>query len=99
MYGARRTDQPIVSGGDQRKCHANRSTFSRGGDECDTAAELLGHEIVDDVEAEPGTTFRPPRGEERIEDMPLGLLRNACSVVGEGNFDEVVADAGSLEQI
>jgi hypothetical protein len=53
---------------------------------------------VDDVKAEPGTAFRPPCGEEGIENEPLVLLRNSASVVGEGNFDKVGPYKRGLEQ-
>ena len=51
------------------------------------AAELLRHEIVDDVEAEPGTALRAPRGEERIEHVPLNVLRHAGAVIRERDLD------------
>ena len=53
---------------------------------------------MDDVKAETGTAFRPPRGEEWIEDVSLVFLRNTASVVGEGDFDELGPDTCSLKQ-
>ena len=47
-----------MAGGEQGQCHANGRALSRRGDERDSTAELLRHEIMDDVQAEPGTALR-----------------------------------------
>src|SRR6202035_1328919 len=49
-----------LAGGEQGKCHADGRALSWRGNERDPAAELLRHEIMDDVEAEAGTALRTP---------------------------------------
>ena len=61
-------------------------------------AELLRHEIMDDVEAEPGTALRTSGGEERIENVTLNFLRNAAAVIRESDLDLFHAEATRLDQ-
>src|SRR5215211_1315549 len=60
-----------LAGGAQGKRHANRRPVSGRGVKRDPAAELLRHQVVHDVEPEPGTALRPSGGEERIEHVTL----------------------------
>jgi len=49
------------------KRHANCGALSWRGDKRDSTAELLRHEIMDDVQAEPDTALRTSGSEEGIE--------------------------------
>ena len=55
------------------------------------AAELLGHEIIDDMKAQPGAAFAPAGGEKRIERLPQDIRRHADAIVPERDFDVVGA--------
>jgi hypothetical protein len=45
----RRAGRLYLAGGAQRKCHADSRALSQRGDKRDSTAELLRHQIVDDV--------------------------------------------------
>src|SRR5882672_3328795 len=85
-----------LAGGEQGKRHGNRRALSWRGDERDSTAELLRHEILDDVQAEPGTALRTSGGEERIENVTLNLFRNAPAVIRESDLDLFHAEATRL---
>jgi hypothetical protein len=51
-------DGSACSGGKQRKRYANARTISWGRDERDLTAELIRHQVMDDVKAEPGAPLR-----------------------------------------
>src|SRR5882672_1089518 len=87
-----------MAGREQGKCHANGRAFSQRGDQRDPAAELLRHEIMDDVEPEPGIALRTPGGEEWIENVTLNLLRHAAAVIRESDLDLLDAEATRLDQ-
>src|SRR5882672_11234846 len=87
-----------LAGGEQGKRHGNRRAPSWRGDERDSTAELLRHEILDDVQAEPGTALRTSGGEERIENVTLNFLRNAAAVIRESDLDLFHAEATRLDQ-
>ena len=72
---------------DNAKC----CTLSRAGFQHHPAAELLGDQIVDDMQAEPGAAVVAPRGEERVERLALHVRRHPGAVVGEHDLDVVVA--------
>src|SRR5262245_51992493 len=46
------------------------------------AAELLGDQVEDDVEAEPGAALVPAGCEERVERAPLDVVAHADAVIG-----------------
>src|SRR5262245_65751692 len=50
------------------------------------AAELLGHEIEDDVKPEPGSAFVAAGGEKRVERAALGLRGPAHAVGGPADI-------------
>jgi hypothetical protein len=58
----------------------------------------LRHEIVDDVQAEPGTALRTSGGEEWIENVTLNFLRNASAVIRESDLDLFHAEATRPDQ-
>src|SRR5882724_3341081 len=87
-----------LTGRAQGKCHANGRTLSWRGVERDPAAELLRHEIMDDVEAEAGAPLRTSGGEERIKNLALDGLRDAATVVGENDLGLVRAEAMRPDQ-
>ena len=53
------------------------------------AAQTAGHQVVDDVQAEPGAAAVAPGGEERLEGAPLHVLAHADAVVVELDLDMV----------
>src|SRR5262245_37171129 len=53
------------------------------------ATQLLGDEVEDDVQAEPGAALVAAGGEEGIEGATLGLLAHADAVVGDEDVDVV----------
>src|SRR5262245_30673417 len=57
--------------------------------ESHAAAELLRHQIENDMQAETGAALVAPRGEEWIEGAPLNLLAHADTVVGYEQVDVV----------
>src|SRR5262249_7965625 len=59
-------------------------------------AELLGHQIEDNVQAEAGSALVAARREEGIERAALDLLAHAHAVVGHEDID-VVADLPRLD--
>jgi hypothetical protein len=87
-----------LAGSEHGKCHVNGRALSQSGDERDSTAELLRHEIMDDVQAEPGAALRTSGGEERIEDLTLNFLRNAVAVIRENDLDLFHAEATRLDQ-
>src|SRR5262245_19166935 len=60
------------------------------------AAQLLGDQVEDDVQAEPGAALVAAGGEERIQGAPLSLLTHADAVVGDEDVD-VVAHLARLD--
>src|SRR5258705_1375435 len=93
-----RAGRLCLAGGEQGKCHANGRALSWRGEERDSTAELLRHEIVDDVQAEPDTALRTSGGEERIENVTLNFFRNAAAVIRESDLDLFHAEATRLDQ-
>src|SRR5260370_19017880 len=83
---------------EQGKCHVNGRAFSERGNERDSTAELLRHEIMDDVQPEPGTALRTSSGKERIENVTLNFLRNAAAVIRESDLDLFHAEATRIDQ-
>src|SRR5712671_6325523 len=71
--------------------------FERG-NERDSTPELLRHEIMDDVQPEPGTALRTSCGEERIENVTLNFLRNTAAVIRESDLDLFHAEATRIDQ-
>ena len=55
------------------------------------AAQLLGHEIINDVQAKSGAAFVAARGEEGVERLALHVGRHAGAVVGKCDLDIVAA--------
>src|ERR1035438_400074 len=92
------SDRLCLARGEQRKCHAKGRALSWRGDERHSAAELFGHEIMDDVQAEPGTALRTSGGEERVENVTLHVLRNAAAVIRESDLDLFHVEATRLDQ-
>ena len=52
--------------------------------------ELLGDQIVDDVQAEASAAIIAPRGEERVEGLALNVGRHSRAIVGENDLDPAV---------
>src|SRR3979490_2270171 len=83
-------------GGKFHRRHARQDnlyprTLTGRGTEVDSTAEAVGHDAVDDMQAEPGASLIAPRGEKRIE-RPLSDVRaHAASIVGEHDLDVIVA--------
>ena len=87
-----------ASAGDfERKRHAERRAFSRRRDKRDLTTELLRHDDLHDVEAEPDTAQAASRGEEGIENAMLHLRRHAPPVVGESDLDLIDSDAARID--
>src|SRR5690242_10751681 len=82
----------------QGKRHVDRCALPRRRDQRDPAAELLRHEIIDDVKAEPGAALVTARGEERVENVSLDMLRDTAAIIREGDLDLVRTQAARLEQ-
>src|SRR5882724_10317420 len=93
-----RAGRLCLAGGEQGKCDANGRALSERGNERDFTPELLRHEIMDDVQPEPGTALRTSGGEERIENVTLNFLRNTAAVIRESDLDLFHAEATRIDQ-
>src|SRR3974390_983879 len=81
----------------QRKRHADGRTTTRRRDDRNLAAELLRHQVVDDVKAKTGTALRSSGGEERVEHVALDSLRNADAIIRKGDLDLIRAKTPCLD--
>src|SRR5262249_32416098 len=77
--------------GDAKPCTPAEPRF-----EGQSAAELLGHQIEGDVQAEAGSALAAASGEERVERATLDLLAHAHAVVGHEDI-HVIADLPRLD--
>jgi len=55
------------------------------------AAEAVGDDAVDDMQAEPGTALIPAGGEERIEGAAADVEAHAAAIVRKDDLDIVLA--------
>jgi hypothetical protein len=76
------------SGSRQDKLHTRAGI--RFAVEPDLAAELLRHDIVDDVQTKPCRTPVAASGEERIEGLSFDFRRHAAAVIGDEQLDVIV---------
>jgi len=84
------------AGRDAGQCDAKPRAPTQSRFESQSAAELLGHQIEDDVKPKPGTALATARGEEGVERATLDLLSHADSVVGHEDI-HVVAHLPRLD--
>src|ERR1700738_2289514 len=67
------------------------------GIEIEPAAEAIGHDAVDDMQAEPGAPLAAARGEERIAGAATDVEAHADAVVGKQDLDIVLAGFPHLD--
>ena len=65
--------------------------------ETKAAAEAIGDDAVDDVQAEAGASLVAAGREERIESLTPDVRGHAAAVVGEDDFDVVGAGGAHLD--
>ena len=80
-----------------RQDHLDARAAARRGIEIEPAAEAVGDDAVDDVQAEPGAALVAPRGEKRIEGAAANVEAHAASVVGKDDLDIVLAGLAHLD--
>src|SRR5882672_3739105 len=76
---------------DTRQQDLDSGTAARLGIEVEPAAEAIGHDAVDDMQAEPGAALIPARGEKRIESASAHIEAHAAAIVGEDDFEIILA--------
>src|SRR3984893_15328864 len=67
------------------------------GIEIEPAAEAIGYDTVDDMQAEPGAALVAARGEERVEGAAPDVEAHADAVVGKQDLDIVLAGLPHLD--
>ena len=85
------------SGADARQDDLDPRAAARLGIEIEPAAEPIGHDAVDDVQAKPGAALVAPRREERIEGAAANIEAHAAAIVGEQDLDIVLAGLAHLD--
>ena len=70
---------------------------ARLGIKVEPAAEAVGHDAVDDVQAEPGAALVAARREERIEGAAADVEAHAAAIVGKDDLDIVLAGLPHLD--
>ena len=63
-----------------------------------TSPKMPRHNVVDDVKAEASAALRSPGGKERIEDMPLHLVRHSLTVVRNDDLNVGRVETASTDQ-
>src|SRR6266436_521902 len=82
---------------DPGKNHLDSRAAAGFGIEVEPAAETVGHDAVDDMQAEPGTALIAARGEERIERAAADVHAHAAAIVGKKNLDIFLARRPHLD--
>src|SRR6202795_4583490 len=82
---------------DPGKNHLDSRAAAGLGIEIEPAAETVGHDAVDDMQAEPGAALIATRREERVERTPPDVERHAAAIVGKNDFDVVLAGLPHLD--
>src|SRR6476469_7311267 len=77
--------------GDPGHDNAKSSALSQLGFQHHATAELLGDEVIDDMEAESRATFIAPGGKEWVKGLALHVGGHAGPVIGEDDLDIVSA--------
>ena len=85
------------SGADARQDDLDPRAAARLGIEIEPAAQPVGHDAVDDVQAEPGAALVAPRREERIERAAAHVEAHAATIVGKDDLDIVLAGLPHLD--
>src|ERR1700689_1656356 len=67
------------------------------GIEVEPAAQAIGHDAVDDMQAKSGTALIAARREERVECTTPDVEAHAATIVGEDDFDIVLAGSPNLD--
>src|SRR5215207_6098440 len=89
--GGRALRGRLLPRGDQRKADPERRPGSRHRGQDYPPPEAPRHDIIDDMEAEPGSAITPTGGEERVEGLALHLLLHPRSIVAEDDVDLIRA--------
>src|SRR6478609_1714498 len=82
---------------DARKDHLNPGAATRLGVEVEPTAQPVGHDTVDDVQAEPGAALIAARGEERVEGAAPDVEAHAAAIVGKQDLDVILAELARLD--
>src|ERR1700704_4110241 len=61
------------------------------GMEVEPAAQTIGYDTVDDMQAQPGASLTATRREKRIQRPAPDVETHAATIVGENDFDVVLA--------
>src|SRR5258707_15857599 len=81
----------LLQWGDPRQDDLDSCAAAGLGIEVETSAQTVGHDTVDNVQAEPSAALIAPRREEWIERAAPDIERHAAAVVGKNDFDIVLA--------